>query len=70
MTNINKNTQTTFILGLPSDIMKEIETQLGRPSHRKNAVTLAILQNGIFGLHITERSGAICASWYLFCLYF
>ena len=56
MTNTNINTQTTFSLRLPSDIMKAIDTQVKQTKQSKTAVTVAMLQNAIPSLHITERS--------------
>ncbi|MDJ0718055.1 MAG: GIY-YIG nuclease family protein [Prochloraceae cyanobacterium] len=55
MTNTNINTQTTFSLRLPSDVMKAIETQVRQTKQSKTAVTVTMLQNAIPSLHITER---------------
>ena len=56
MTNTNTNSQTTFTIRLPSDIMGAIETQVKQTKQSKTAVTLAMLQNAIPSLHITERA--------------
>ena len=56
MINTNTLSQTTFTIRLPSDIMGAIETQVKQTKQSKTAVTLAMLQNAIPSLHITERA--------------
>ncbi len=56
MTNTNTPSQTTFSIRLPSDIMGAILTQVKQTKQSKTAVTLAMLQNAIPSLHITERA--------------
>ena len=56
MTDNKTSSQTTFTIRLPGDIMGAIENQVKQTKQSKTAVTIAMLQNAIPSLHITERS--------------